>query len=154
MDEPCMVLHQSPVVGISYYSLCILNHIHFFHVSQTQLGLLFMGFLKHNTSKGSAYEHSNCIAPNLFLGIMTWLALDNDWVIRYGVNMRLWTVPFAVSAPAPYVSTWLLSPLFLVCGVDLHEPLVMVTSYGHPFIIVSGLELSEEPISPLTHWPF
>lgn len=40
--------------------------------------------------------------------------------------------------------------LLSVFGVDLHKLLVMVTSYGHPFIIVSGLELSEEPISPLT----
>lgn len=70
MDEPCVVLHQSLVVSISYYSPCISNHIHFLHGSQPQLGLLFMGFLKHNTSKGSAYEHSDCIVrpPQPHLG--------------------------------------------------------------------------------------
>ncbi|GAA6087663.1 inositol polyphosphate-5-phosphatase A isoform X1 [Tachysurus ichikawai] len=43
------------------------------------------------------------------------------------------------------------SLLILVLGADLHEPPVMVTSYGHPFIIVSGLELPEEPISSLSY---
>lgn len=121
MDEPCVVLHQSPVVSISYYSPCISNHIHFHHASQTQLRLLFMGFVKQDTTKGSAYKRSSCVAPNLFLGIMTWLALDDDWVIRYGADMRLWTVPFARSAPAPHVSTWLLSPLLWVFGADPHK---------------------------------
>lgn len=78
MDEPCVVLHQSPVVSISYYSLCVSNHIHFHHVSQTQLGFLFMGFLKHSTTKASMYECSSCLAPNLVVGSVTWLALDND----------------------------------------------------------------------------
>lgn len=78
MDESCVALHQSAVVSISYYSHCVSNHIHFHHVSQTQLGFLFMGFLKHNLTKGSAFECSSCVSPNHFIGIMTWLALEND----------------------------------------------------------------------------
>lgn len=64
-------------------------------------------FSSTTLQRATAYERSSCVAPNLFLGIMTWLTLDNDWVIRYGADMRLWTVPFACSAPAHHVSTWL-----------------------------------------------
>lgn len=97
MDEPRVVLHQSPVVSISYYSPCVSNHIHFHHVSRTQLGFLFMEFLKHTTTKGSALERSRCAAHNLFVGIRD-MARDNDRVIGYGADMRLWTLPFACSA--------------------------------------------------------